>query len=378
MSDTYVLLKRTVFLPKGSPGIYEISNLKVDIRNPQISSAEGKTLCRGDADLLLEYKALEDSGDISRSIWQEGGDAPPPTKPWQALLTLAIEALAQGEFSCPPLCQLEAGDIKWYVIAPRALELEFKLFIKEPLPEGEAKVFKEADDTPLKGAGYMERPLYPEAAHKWERDIGQDEPALAPRNLKEKTKPEPIIPKAKYKEPEPKYKELEPIIPPKEVPPAPALPKEDIPRTRPLPEKPLPEVKEPAPIEPPKKVKPIPPPAEPPKEEKPAPCPVEPPEKVKPAPAPVEPPKEEKPAPCPEGPSKKVKPAPCPRELPPRYYDSPPPKKASGFNIRLCRVMPGDDLNTIAQRAGVSPASLAARNKIKGGELAESMYLIIP
>lgn len=40
--------------------------------------------------------------------------------------------------------------------------------------------------------------------------------------------------------------------------------------------------------------------------------------------------------------------------------------------------MEGDDLHAVAQRAGVSPAMLAAKNNLEAQEVAEGMYLLIP
>lgn len=128
MTDTSMQVKRTVFLPKGSPAIYRVNNIRGDVRNPQITSSGGKTLCRGDADILLEYLALEDSNDIKRSIW-EGDNEPPLTKPWQAMVTLPFEALGDLELDCPPLCQLKITNLEGQIVAARALELEFNLLI---------------------------------------------------------------------------------------------------------------------------------------------------------------------------------------------------------------------------------------------------------
>ena len=99
MKDTVMLLKRTVFLPKGSPGILALNDIRVDIRNPVVSCMEGRVYCSGEADLLLDYLSLEDSGEAVKGIWDIGAE-PPATKPWQALLTLPFELSEEGNLSC--------------------------------------------------------------------------------------------------------------------------------------------------------------------------------------------------------------------------------------------------------------------------------------
>ncbi|MEG1500730.1 MAG: hypothetical protein RR396_02125, partial [Clostridiales bacterium] len=113
MSDVLLLLKRTVFLPKGSPAIFYINDIKADIRNPKISSTDGRIFCRGEVDLLLDYLSQDENDQPNRSLmdWNEADKN--SSKPWQALLTLPFELMEDGDLPCPPLCALEIRDINW-------------------------------------------------------------------------------------------------------------------------------------------------------------------------------------------------------------------------------------------------------------------------
>ena len=144
MADILLLLKRTVFLPKGSPGIFSINDIKVDIRNPEIKGENGKIYCLGDCDILLEYLSQDTEKDIKRGIML-GEDAISKNsepRPWQAMITLPFALAEEGEMVCPPLSQIEVTDVKWFVVAPRAMELEvtIKLLVEEDQLQASAEM----------------------------------------------------------------------------------------------------------------------------------------------------------------------------------------------------------------------------------------------
>lgn len=141
MAEILLSLKRTVFLPKGSPGIFSVNNIRVDIRNPDIKGENGKIFCLGDADILLEYLSQDPGSDLRPGIMvanESRGKTSEPL-PWQALLTLPFELVNEGVMACPPLSLLSIEDIKWFVVAPRAIELEvtIKLLTDEDKWEGD-------------------------------------------------------------------------------------------------------------------------------------------------------------------------------------------------------------------------------------------------
>jgi len=55
MAEMVLMLKRTVFLPKGSPGICSIREINADINRFEVSAEDGRIYCLGEADLLIEY-----------------------------------------------------------------------------------------------------------------------------------------------------------------------------------------------------------------------------------------------------------------------------------------------------------------------------------
>ena len=126
-----LLIKRTVFLPKGSPGIYRITNIQGDLRNPQINNPGNPLLYRGDLDLLVEYLAVADGNDPKKTIWAED-EGPPATKPWQAMITLPFEANQEITGANPPPSPFKIEKINWLLIAARAIEVEFYLTAHRP------------------------------------------------------------------------------------------------------------------------------------------------------------------------------------------------------------------------------------------------------
>ncbi|MGI5891438.1 MAG: LysM peptidoglycan-binding domain-containing protein [Bacillota bacterium] len=119
MAETIFVFKRTLFLPKGSPPILNVSDIKVEVRKGQIIEEKGNIFCSGDIDILLDYIS-QDQEDISKG------------NPWQVFLSLPFELVEEGHSNCPPLCDLEIENLEWFIVAPRALELNLRLLLVKP------------------------------------------------------------------------------------------------------------------------------------------------------------------------------------------------------------------------------------------------------
>ncbi len=119
MDQTVFALSRTLFLPKGSPPILNIENLKIDVRKKDISEENGYIFCAGDIDILIDYMS-QDERHINQG------------HPWQVFISLPFEMKEKGHSKCPPLCELGVDDLQWFVVAPRALELNLSLILQQP------------------------------------------------------------------------------------------------------------------------------------------------------------------------------------------------------------------------------------------------------
>ena len=126
MAEMLLTLKRTVFLPKGSPGICTVREIKADISSHEITAEGGRIYCLGEVDLLIEYLSFAEGSQYPGYEAYEqrlkGGGVM-----WQALLTLPFELQEEGEIVCPPLAELTVGQLNWFMVAPHALEMEMGL-----------------------------------------------------------------------------------------------------------------------------------------------------------------------------------------------------------------------------------------------------------
>lgn len=119
MGETVFALSRTLFLPKGSPPILNIEELKIEVRKQEIVAEGGQLFCKGDIDILLDYLSQDEN-------FVSGG------RSWQVLLSLPFEVQNEGYSACPPLCDLQIAELDWFVVAPRALELNLQLLLQSP------------------------------------------------------------------------------------------------------------------------------------------------------------------------------------------------------------------------------------------------------
>lgn len=409
MKDTVMLLKRTVFLPKGSPGILALNDIRVDIRNPVVSCMEGRVYCSGEADLLLDYLSLEDSGEAVKGIWDIGAE-PPATKPWQALLTLPFELSEEGNLSCAPMWQMKITDIKWYIVAPRALEIEANLLLFLPEAESMAEEALAAQEMagempaeqaatiplsafapPLAPGGLrMEAP--PQQLPKLEEQrscelSGLQRSAEPPerffRNQAQSGPIQETIAKAPENTVEEKTMEkIEKIemtkMAEQSESPSPTTEQvQELPQSQEITE--MPEAGQTSPLPKMEAAEEIP------EAEKAAEPLAETPETTKirvhisaPAPEPSAP----APIVCEEAPPAEIvnisvvrqrrRAMPAPKPMPAQTQTK------GGCRMRFCRVLDGDDLFTLAERAGVSPSLLAEKNDINGAVLTPGAYLRMP
>ena len=99
MSDLRFSLLRTVFLPKSSPGISSINELRTDLREVELTLvAPQQLLIKGEMDILVDYNALPPAGE---SINNSG-------EPWQALISLPFELTEQVQLAEVTDCRLSA------------------------------------------------------------------------------------------------------------------------------------------------------------------------------------------------------------------------------------------------------------------------------
>ena len=130
--DTYqVSLKRTVFLPKGSPGICTIDSIYMQLRTKELSSSGGKIYGLGDIDILIQYLAQSEQ-EFKDGIYAPDRPDMQVGKTWQALLACPFEFLVDGRIECAPLWKLETGTVEWFMVTPRVLEMNFEVLILPP------------------------------------------------------------------------------------------------------------------------------------------------------------------------------------------------------------------------------------------------------
>jgi len=123
MSDLRFSLLRTVFLPKSSPGISSINELRTDLREVELTLvAPQQLLIKGEMDILVDYNALPPAGE---SINNSG-------EPWQALISLPFELTEQVQLAEVTDCRLSARAPKWFMLSPKAIEMEVELVLDCP------------------------------------------------------------------------------------------------------------------------------------------------------------------------------------------------------------------------------------------------------
>jgi hypothetical protein len=132
MNQTSLTLLRTVFLPMGSPPIGSIYDIHTDISKADIQIEDGHLYCMGEIDILIDY--LSFTPDAGKQLFSHNKQYSYPEgsgKEWQALLNLPF-VLSQNTH-LPPSKTYETAvkSVKWFMVAPRALEMEIEMIIGE-------------------------------------------------------------------------------------------------------------------------------------------------------------------------------------------------------------------------------------------------------
>jgi hypothetical protein len=131
MSRISLTLSRTVFLPVGSPPIGSVCDIRADIGKADIHVENGQIYCLGDLDILIDYMSFSPGGIgqlyTGHSTDQQSGEG----REWQALLNLPFVMNEKTELAPDRAYEAAVGDLKWFMVAPRALEMEIQLFITE-------------------------------------------------------------------------------------------------------------------------------------------------------------------------------------------------------------------------------------------------------
>ncbi|MBQ1501901.1 MAG: hypothetical protein IIZ45_04720, partial [Firmicutes bacterium] len=141
MKQIALHLVRTVFLPMGSPPIGRIDDVKADLAKAELRLDGKKLYCMGQLDVLVDYTSL--AASAGRRLFADGEEQ---GKAWQALLDLPF-ALSEDVF-CPPGAEISAslGRLKWFMVAPRAFELEADILAELPGRDIETEAEKYAPE----------------------------------------------------------------------------------------------------------------------------------------------------------------------------------------------------------------------------------------
>ena len=219
MAAIRIPFSRTVFLPDGSPPLGSLTDVQVELRDGSCGGADGQIWCRGELDLLVDYRSWPVSGGASYAAAGETGEE------WQALLTLPLfltgPGAAPGDGATPELVELE-----WYAVGAAALELEGYCVLTPELPDADARPDAEARPaaaspaapSPEETTDYVRRPAAAAVKPQQENNGGwhmvsleqeretreQQQPQLQP----EPQQPEPQQPEPQQPDPQP---EPEPV-----------------------------------------------------------------------------------------------------------------------------------------------------------------------
>ncbi len=135
MSQSSITLVRTVFLPMGSPPIGSVYEIRTDISKADINVESGQLYCMGDMDILIDY--LSYAPDAGKQLFSAASNPYPQGrgKEWQALLNLPFVLNEKTTLPSSAVYKATVGKIKWFMVAPRALEMEMEIIISDEIVE---------------------------------------------------------------------------------------------------------------------------------------------------------------------------------------------------------------------------------------------------
>jgi|GEM_PF-4473465 len=175
MDEMIMPFHRTVFLPKGSPGISVINEIQADVRAQEITSDNGKIYCRGELDILIDYISQEAEEEKNRQGIFSGDESQiPESVAWQALLTLPFCITKKGSIPYAQLCNLHINTLDWQMVAPRALEMHLDILILKP---GQEAPWVEKDG--LGTMPWQKDSMYPNREEEWDINSPENESLFA-------------------------------------------------------------------------------------------------------------------------------------------------------------------------------------------------------
>ncbi len=169
MAETIIPFARTVLLPPGSPPIGWVERVYLDVSPAVCHGTRNGWACRGDLELLIEYRSAPTGGGLFAGAQRPG-------KAWQALLTLPWEYAAAA-------CDAPPGDYRpvlekldWQMVAGNALEITGELAVRWEEPEETTPGPPGGEKQPA-AASKGRSPLY----RRWKMIQRENSPAPEPR-----------------------------------------------------------------------------------------------------------------------------------------------------------------------------------------------------
>ncbi len=134
MNKISMTLLRTVFLPVGSPPIGSVCEITADIGKADIHVEGEQVYCLGELDIIIDY--LSFSPNNGRHLFPDHADTYPGGggKEWQAMINLPFALNETAALDSSAEYSAALGDIKWFMVAPRALEMEMEIVITVEMP----------------------------------------------------------------------------------------------------------------------------------------------------------------------------------------------------------------------------------------------------
>ena len=131
MNKISLTLLRTVFLPVGSPPIGSVCEIKADIGKADIHVEGEQLYCLGEMDIIIDY--LSFSANSGRHLFPDQSDTYPGGggREWQAMINLPFSLNERVDLAANAEYIASLGDLKWFMVAPRALEMEMEIIITE-------------------------------------------------------------------------------------------------------------------------------------------------------------------------------------------------------------------------------------------------------
>ncbi|MDD2220853.1 MAG: LysM domain-containing protein [Clostridia bacterium] len=133
MEELFINLERTVFLPKGSPGVFAVNEISAKICDFQLEERAQNLYCQGELEITVDYLAVTAKEMQPQGMLFVSEPRREENNPWQAQIALPFEFEQEARLLCASACQLTVKECHWFVVAPRAIELTVDLVLSNPL-----------------------------------------------------------------------------------------------------------------------------------------------------------------------------------------------------------------------------------------------------